>query len=71
METSGRSLGLEFAAPCYAVQLRITPQLKEALLNAYNGGEHAAMRLDEGTGVRNIAPHDPQLANMIPLCNCT
>ncbi|BDA42317.1 hypothetical protein COCOBI_03-2040 [Coccomyxa sp. Obi] len=58
METSGRSLGLEFAPPCYAVQLRITPQLKEALLNAYNGGKYAAMRLDECTGAITIGDQD-------------
>lgn len=55
MDTRGRSLSLEFGNPCHAVQLRITPQLKDALLNANLAGESIQMRLDEGTGVSNRA----------------
>lgn len=53
METTARSLGLEFGNPCHAVQLRITPQLKEALLNAKTAGQATRMRLEEGAGVRS------------------
>lgn len=48
---NSRSLPLHFGPQQHAVQFRLTPQLKQALLDASANGEQASMRFTEGAGV--------------------
>ena len=47
-----RTLPLEFGPQQYAVQFRLTPQLKQALIDAAARGEQTSIRISEGAGVR-------------------
>jgi hypothetical protein len=51
---AGRKLALHFTEPPqHAVQFRLTPQLKQALVEAAANGEMSSMRFTEGAGVRD------------------
>ena len=47
-------LALTFGPPTHAVQLRITPQLRNALLSAKRNGAATSMRIDRGSAVRDF-----------------
>ena len=49
-----RTLPLEFGPQQHAVQFRLTPQLKQALLDAAARGERTSIRVSEGTGVSSL-----------------
>ena len=68
---TSRSLPLHFGPQQHAVQFRLTPQLKQALLDAKANGEQTSLRFTEGAGVSDLLadqmPHE-ELASDVHSC---